>query len=56
MIALIQRVSRAEVRIAGEPVATVGAGLVALIGVAKGDDAATAERCPTACLPIRRAG
>ena len=53
MIALIQRVSRAEVRIAGEPVATIGAGLLALIGVAKGDDAATAARLLERLLSYR---
>jgi D-tyrosyl-tRNA(Tyr) deacylase len=53
MIALIQRVSRAEVRIAGEPVAAIGAGLVALIGVAKGDDAATAARLLERLLSYR---
>jgi D-tyrosyl-tRNA(Tyr) deacylase len=53
MIALIQRVSRAEVRIAGEPVASIGAGLVALIGVAKGDDAATAARLLERLLSYR---
>ena len=57
MIALIQRVSRAEVRIAGTGVATIGAGVLALVGVVKGDDASVAERllercCLTACLPI----
>jgi D-tyrosyl-tRNA(Tyr) deacylase len=53
MIALIQRVSRAEVRIAGEPVATIGAGLVALIGVAKGDDAASGARLLERLLSYR---
>lgn len=53
MIALIQRVSRAEVRIAGEPVATIGAGLLALIGVAKGDDAASAARLLERLLSYR---
>ncbi len=53
MIALIQRVSRAEVRIAGEPVASIGAGLVALIGVAKGDDAASAARLLERLLSYR---
>lgn len=53
MIALIQRVSRAEVRIAGEPVASIGAGLLALIGVAKGDDAATAARLLERLLSYR---
>ena len=44
MIALIQRVSHADVRIGGEPVATIGRGVLALIGVRRGDDEAAAER------------
>jgi D-tyrosyl-tRNA(Tyr) deacylase len=53
MIALIQRVSSAEVRIAGEPVATIGAGVLALIGVVKGDDATAAERLLERLLSYR---
>jgi len=37
MKALLQRVSRAEVSIAGEPIGQIGIGLVVLVGVATGD-------------------
>lgn len=37
MIALIQRVTGANVRVAGEPVGVIGAGIVALVGVERGD-------------------
>jgi len=37
VIALIQRVSGANVRVAGEPVGVIGAGIVALVGVERGD-------------------
>jgi D-tyrosyl-tRNA(Tyr) deacylase len=40
---LLQRVSRAEVRVAGEAVGAVGAGLVILLGVGPADDAALAD-------------
>jgi D-tyrosyl-tRNA(Tyr) deacylase len=41
--ALLQRVSRAEVRIAGEAVGSVGPGLVVLLGVAPSDTDAIAD-------------
>src|ERR1700733_14551266 len=44
MRALVQRVTRAAVRIEGEQVATIGPGLLVLLGVSPEDDAATAER------------
>ncbi len=44
MIALIQRVSHAEVRIAGRVAGAIGRGILALIGVRQGDDAGSAER------------
>ena len=44
MIALIQRVSRADVRIAGRVAGAIDRGLVALIGVSRGDDEAAADR------------
>jgi len=44
MRALLQRVSRAEVRVAGVPVGAIGGGLVVLLGVGPNDDEATAER------------
>lgn len=44
MIALIQRVSEAKVVVAGETVGAIGPGILALIGVEKGDSEATARR------------
>jgi D-tyrosyl-tRNA(Tyr) deacylase len=44
MRALIQRVSRAAVRVEGETVSAIGPGLLVLLGVAAGDDAAAADR------------
>jgi D-aminoacyl-tRNA deacylase len=41
--ALLQRVRRAEVRVAGEPVGAIGRGLLVLLGVAPGDDDAVAD-------------
>jgi D-tyrosyl-tRNA(Tyr) deacylase len=37
LIALIQRVTGANVKVAGEPVGVIGAGVLALIGVERGD-------------------
>ena len=37
MIALIQRVAGANVKVAGDPVGVIGAGILALIGVERGD-------------------
>jgi D-aminoacyl-tRNA deacylase len=44
MIALIQRVSRAQVHVAGECVGEIGRGMLALIGVSRGDTSADASR------------
>lgn len=46
MKAVVQRVERAAVRVAGEPEPTgaIGAGMLVLLGVAAGDDEATARR------------
>ena len=44
MRALVQRVSRAAVRVAGEELARIGPGLVVLLGVAAGDDERAADR------------
>lgn len=44
MIALIQRVSRAQVDVAGECVGRIEGGLLALIGVRPDDDRRSAER------------
>ena len=37
MIALVQRVTGANVKVAGKPVGVIGAGVVALVGVERGD-------------------
>src|SRR5205085_3397779 len=42
--AVVQRVSRARVRVGGETVGQIGAGLVVLFGVARGDRAVDADR------------
>ena len=44
MRALVQRVSRAQVHVAGEVVARIGPGLLVLLGVTHDDDAARADR------------
>jgi D-tyrosyl-tRNA(Tyr) deacylase len=44
MKALLQRVSRAAVRVDGETVASIGPGLLVLLGVARGDGIAAADR------------
>ena len=44
MRALVQRVSRAEVRVGGEAVARIGPGLLVLLGIAHDDDGAVADR------------
>lgn len=53
MIALIQRVSRAEVRVGGELAGAIGAGVLALIGVQKGDAEEAAERLLERVLAYR---
>ena len=44
MIGLIQRVTRADVRVSGEIVGEIRRGVLALIGVRKGDDESAADR------------
>ena len=44
MRAVVQRVNRAAVRVDGAEVGAIGPGLLVLLGVAHGDDAATADR------------
>ncbi len=53
MIALIQRVREASVRVDGERVGAIEAGLLAMIGVARGDDTASAERLLQRVLDYR---
>jgi D-tyrosyl-tRNA(Tyr) deacylase len=44
MRALVQRVTRASVTVAGEPVASIGPGLLVLLGVRRGDGDEQADR------------
>ncbi|TVQ83851.1 MAG: D-tyrosyl-tRNA(Tyr) deacylase [Chromatiaceae bacterium] len=44
MIGLLQRVTEARVMVDGETVGAIAAGLLVLVGVERGDDAARAER------------
>lgn len=44
MIGLLQRVTRAQVTVAGEPVGAIAAGLLVLVGVERGDGEAQAVR------------
>ena len=44
MIALLQRVSHAEVSVAGESVGAIGPGLLVLVGVRPTDDEVSARR------------
>lgn len=43
MRALLQRVARAEVRVDGSTVASIGPGMLILLGVGRGDDEASAD-------------
>ena len=53
MIALIQRVTGASVAVGGETVGEIGAGLVALVGVERGDSAEQAARLAQKVLAYR---
>jgi D-aminoacyl-tRNA deacylase len=53
MIALIQRVTHADVRVDGEIVGAIERGILALIGVRKGDDTASADRLLERVLSYR---
>jgi D-tyrosyl-tRNA(Tyr) deacylase len=53
MIALIQRVTRAEVRIGERVSGAIDRGILALIGVTRGDDRAAAERLLERVLTYR---
>jgi len=50
---VLQRVSRALVRAGGEEVGAIGHGLVALVGVASGDDAGAAARLAERVVRLR---
>jgi len=51
--ALLQRVSRADVRVDGESVGSIAGGLVVLLGVGPGDDAGTADRLARQTAELR---
>ena len=53
MIALIQRVTEARVRVAGETVGAIGPGILALVGVERGDGDTEAERLAERVLGYR---
>ena len=53
MIALIQRVSEAQVRVGGELVAAIDRGVLALIGVQRGDNAESGVRLLERILAYR---
>ena len=50
---VLQRVSRAEVRVDGELVGRVGEGLLVLVGAEKGDDASVAEEAARKVSELR---
>ena len=53
MRALLQRVSRAEVRVRGEVVGRIGGGLVVLVGVGPADTEAVADALATKVAELR---
>lgn len=53
MRALVQRVTRARVHVGAEPVASIGPGLLVLLGVGRGDGAEEAERLSRRVLALR---
>jgi D-aminoacyl-tRNA deacylase len=53
VIALVQRVAEAEVTVAGESVGAIGAGILALVGVERGDEEREAGRLVERVLGYR---
>lgn len=53
MRALVQRVSRAAVRVKGEQIAEIGPGLLVLLGVGVGDEETHAQRLAKKVLGLR---
>jgi D-tyrosyl-tRNA(Tyr) deacylase len=53
VIGLLQRVKRASIDVAGAQIATIGPGLLVLIGVERGDSPAVAERLAARLLAYR---
>jgi D-tyrosyl-tRNA(Tyr) deacylase len=50
---VVQRVSRAEVRVSGESVGRIGRGLLVLVGAEKGDEARHAEEAARKLVSMR---
>ncbi len=50
---LLQRVTRAEVRVDDQVVGSIASGLVAFVGVANGDTLSTAEAMARKCVELR---
>ena len=50
---VVQRVSRAEVRVAGQATATIARGLLVLLGAERGDDGAIAEEAARKVAGLR---
>ena len=53
MRAVVQRVAEASVEVAGEEIAAIGPGLLVLLGVARGDGEAQADRLARRLLALR---
>jgi D-tyrosyl-tRNA(Tyr) deacylase len=53
MRALLQRVSRAEVRVEGETIAAIGHGMVIFVGVGHGDDDGAADALARRIVELR---
>jgi D-aminoacyl-tRNA deacylase len=53
MRVVLQRVTRASVQVEGAVVAEIGRGLVLLVGIARDDDSATAERLAAKVASLR---
>ena len=53
MRALVQRVSRARVRVGEDDIASIGPGLLVLLGVAPSDDEASADRLAAKIAALR---
>ncbi len=53
MIGLLQRVTRSSVNVGGREVAVIGAGLLVLVGIERGDGATQAERLLERLLSYR---
>jgi len=51
--ALVQRVSRAAVNVEGERISAIGSGLLVLLGVVRGDDAAVVDRLAAQVRALR---